>query len=84
MAQIVYETRDESSQYLSAAPCTFSSDLSLVILPRHLKFWKRSVEFSFYLILFGKHTIILNNNQWNLGRFAVKARNKKKGQDQAD
>lgn len=37
-----------------------------------LKFWMKSVEFSFYLILFGKHTAILSNTQWNLGRFAVK------------
>lgn len=72
MAQIVYEDRDKSSQHLSAAPWTFSSHLSLLILPKHLKFWKKSVKFSFNLILFGKHTAILSNSQWNLGRFAVR------------
>lgn len=72
MAQIVCETRDKPSQHLSAAPCTFSSDLSLVILPKYLKFCKKSLEFSFYLILFEKHTATLSNNQWSLGRFAVK------------
>lgn len=76
MAQIFCETRDKPSQHLSAAPCTFSSDLSLVILPKYLKFWKQSLEFSFYLLLFGKHTATLSYDQWNLGRFAVKENTK--------
>lgn len=65
MAQIVYESRDKSSQHLSAAPCTFSSDLSLVILPKYLG------------VLVEKSGIFLLSNfiwkvHWNLGRFAVK------------
>lgn len=56
----------------------------LFILPKYLKFWKKSLEFSFYLIWFGKHTVILSKiNQWNLIRLSFKKSNKKE-QDQAN
>lgn len=66
-------------------PTPFSSSASsLFILPKYLKFWKKSLEFSFYLILFGKHTVNLSTiNQWNLIRFSFKKSNKKE-QDQAN
>lgn len=76
MSQMVYG--DKLSQCLSAVAFTFSSDLLLFIF----KFWKESLEFSFYSILFGKHTVVLSKiNQCNLIRFSFKKRNKKE-QDQ--